>query len=105
MLIALYVFLAMGVMDTFAALKVDTLDRKDLGKWRRRLIAGGCEAGNDLGGIFSYGLGGASMLRYGESITTVVILSALCIASVLGTSLGDEVNCRLTSKRSQTVLN
>ena len=99
MLTALIVFVAMSVMDAFGALKIDTLDRKDLKIWRRRMLAGLCEMGNDLGGIMSYGLGGASLLRYGVSITTAVILTALCSASMVGTALGDEVNTWLTCRR------
>ena len=99
MLTALWVFLAMGMMDTFAALKIDILDRKDLPTRRRRLFAGMCEMGNDYGGIFSYGLGGASLLRYGVSVTTAIILLALGAASLMGTALGDEVNSWLTRRR------
>lgn len=99
MLLALLVFLAMGVMDTFATLKVDVLARSTLRKWSRRLIAGACEMGNDYGGIFSYGLGGASILRYGYSATTAVILLALGSASMCGTILGDVVNTHLCQRR------
>ena len=92
MIIAVVVFISMSVMDAFAAIKILLLQRNE--PWR----AGFAEAGNDLGGIFSYGLGGASLLKYGFSGTTAVILIALCSASVLGTRLGCFVEGRLSRK-------
>lgn len=82
MIFALLVFASMAIMDAAAALKIMLLTHSH--PW----LAGAAEAANDYGGIFSYGIGGAAMFRYGVSATTAVILLALGCASVLGTRLG-----------------
>jgi hypothetical protein len=81
-LVALVVFCSMAPMDTAAALKIVLLTQG------RPWAAGGCEVVNDYGGILSYGVGGASVLKYGLSFTTVVIFVALGAASLLGTRAG-----------------
>ena len=82
MILALVVFLAMLPMDIAAAAKIDLLDQHH--PW----LAGYCEIVNDWGGALTYGIGGAAILRYRLSITTIVIFLSLGAASVLGTFLG-----------------
>ena len=89
MILAAVVFVAMALMDTAAACKILLLSHGH--PW----LSGLAEAVNDLGGVLSYGIGGAALLRYGASPTTGVILSSLCCASVLGTRLGALVSDHL----------
>lgn len=77
-------------MDVASAAKIDLLDRNK--PWH----AGGCEVINDWGGALTYGIGGAAILRYRASLTTVVIFLALGCASILGTVLGH----RLTNRKA-----
>jgi hypothetical protein len=93
---ALIVFVAMTVMDTAAACKIDLLNRK------RPWLAGAAEIVNDQAGVFSYGIGGAALLRFGASGTTAVILVALAAASELGTVLGDWVSTKLPDNPQPT---
>ena len=85
MLVALVVFLAMAVQDTAAAMKIRFLD----GDGRHPWLAGYCEAVNDVGAALSIGIGGASVYRYGVSLSTFEILVALALAAIIGTRLGD----------------
>jgi hypothetical protein len=79
---AVVVFCAMLPMDIAAAAKITFLEH------HRPWIAGFCEVVNDWGGALSFGVGGAAIIRYGLSFTTVVIFLALGSASVLGTVVG-----------------
>lgn len=79
---ALIVFLAMAVMDSTGALKVRCLATGH--PW----WAGHAELIGDQTGALSYGVTGASLIRFGFSGTTVLILCALALASELGTHIG-----------------
>lgn len=75
-------------MDVASSAKVAFLEN---GKpW----CAGHCEVISDWGGALSYGVGGASILRYGASFTTVAIFLALGCASEIGTTLGYKLTHR-----------
>lgn len=75
-------------MDIAGAAKIAFLDKE------RPVLAGHCELISDWGGALSYGVGGASILRYGFSLTTVVIFLALGAASELGTVIGWKITHR-----------
>lgn len=75
-------------MDLCASMKITLLDRGS--PW----LAGHCELVSDWGGVLSYGIGGASVLRYGLSLTTVFIFLCLGAASELGTVLGYKLTHR-----------
>lgn len=82
MIFGLVVFISMLPMDFCAAAKVTYLETK------RPWMAGHAEVISDWGGALSYGCGGAAIIRYGWSFTTVFILLCLGAASELGTVLG-----------------
>ena len=92
------VFLAMFLQDSAAAMRIDPLDQ------HRPSSAGLCELVNDWGAVFSIGISGASMLKYGASPQTVAILLALGCASVLGTKLGDWLVQRKQAKNCNQVV-
>jgi len=89
LIFGLVVFLAMLPMDMAAAAKNTYLDT---GKsWK----AGHMEVINDFGGILSYGVGGAAVLRFGFSPTTVWVFLCLGCASEIGTVLGWKLTNRV----------
>lgn len=88
MILALVAFLSMLPMDACGAMKIDLLDQNK--PW----AAGLCELVSDWGGVLSYGVTGAGVLRYRLSLTTCVIFASLGLASLLGTVLGHRLTNR-----------
>ena len=102
MLIPLIVFVSMLFMDICEAIKIDALSNEAWGKWRRRIVASLSEVGHDEGSAFDVGVGGASIYHYGVSFMSGMILLALGLAAVIGTTYGDMVNSWLTNRQRGT---
>jgi hypothetical protein len=98
MLIAILVFCSMLFMDIFEAIKIDALSNEGWSKWRRRIVASLSEVGHDEGSAFAVGVGGASIFHYGVCLTSGMILLALALAAVIGTTCGDMVNSWLSDR-------
>jgi hypothetical protein len=78
----LVVFGAMAFQDVFSTAKIELLEQ------RHPWLAGMADGFADVGGALSVGIGGASILRYGFSPETLLIMLALWSASVVGARIG-----------------